>query len=83
VADLLVARDTLKQQLEAQRDVLKSQVERRRLVNMRLQQGTTSQLEWLDVERDAWQAEQAVVQINRQLLATTAQLFKAFGGGDL
>ena len=83
VADLLVARDTLKQQLDAQRDVLKSQVERRRLVNLRLQQGIASQLEWLDAEREVWIAEQSVVQINRQMLATTAQLFKALGGGDL
>ena len=83
VADLLVARDTLKQQLASQQEVLQSQSQRRRLVELRLKQGAVSQLEWLDAERETWQAEQSVALIQRQLLATIAQLFKALGGGDL
>ena len=83
VADLLVARDTLKQQLASQLEVLQSQSQRRRLVELRLKQGAVSQLEWLDAERETWQAEQSVALIQRQLLATIAQLFKALGGGDL
>jgi outer membrane protein TolC len=53
------------------------------LVELRLKQGAVSQLEWLDAERETWQAEQSVALIQRQLLATIAQLFKALGGGDL
>ena len=63
--------------------MLQSQSQRRRLVELRLKQGAVSQLEWLDAERETWQAEQSVALIQRQLLATIAQLFKALGGGDL
>jgi multidrug efflux system outer membrane protein len=82
VADLLVARDTLRQQLKAQESNLSSQRERLRLTQARQRQGAASMLEWLDAERDAYSAEQSVVSTRRQLLGTSAQLYKALGGGD-
>ena len=83
VSDLLVARDTLKQQLASLQDILNAQLERQRLTQSRLEQGSANQLEWLDAQRDTWQAEQALDQVRRQLLGTTAQLYKALGGGEL
>lgn len=83
VSDLLVARDTLRQQLQSQWDILQAQRDRERLTERRLQVGAAPQLEWLDAQRDTWQAEQALDQIRRQLLGTTAQLYKALGGGEL
>mgnify|MGYP006281512969 CR=1 FL=1 len=69
VADLLVARDTLQQQ-------------RLRLTEARYAQGAANQLDLLDAQRDALTAQQSQVQMLRQLLGTTAQLYKALGGGD-
>jgi multidrug efflux system outer membrane protein len=83
VSDLLVARDTLKQQLQSQQDILQAQRDRQRLTELRLRQGAANQLEWLDAQRDTWQAEQALAQTRRQWLGTTAQLYKALGGGEL
>ena len=82
VADLLVARDTLQQQLAAQQAYASSQMERLRLTEARYQAGTASQLDWLDAQRDHFNAQQSVRQVLRQLYGTTAQLYKALGGGD-
>lgn len=82
VADLLAARDTLVEQLKAQDANRKSQDERLRLVDARYKAGISSNLEWLDAQRDSFTAQQSAVQVRRQLLSTTAQLYKALGGGD-
>lgn len=81
VADLLVARDTLQEQLAALQAWSQSQQARLRLTEARHAQGAVSQLELLDAQRDALMAEQAQVQAWRQLLGATAQLYKALGGG--
>jgi multidrug efflux system outer membrane protein len=81
VADLLVARDTLQQQLAALQAWSQSQQARLRLTEARYTQGAVSQLELLDAQRDALTAEQTQVQALRQLLGSTAQLYKALGGG--
>ena len=82
VADLLVARETLQQQLVAQNAYASSQMERLRLTEARYQAGTASQLDWPDAQRDHFNAQQTVRQVLRQLYGTTAQLYKALGGGD-
>ena len=82
VADLLVARDTLQQQLVAQNAFASSQLERLRLTEARYQAGSASQLDWLDAQRDHYNAQQSVRQVQRQLYGTTALLYKALGGGD-
>ena len=81
VADLLVARETLSQQQTALAANLRSQQERLRLVEARLQQGAANQLEWLDAQREALAAAQNLASVQRQLLGSTAQLYKALGGG--
>jgi multidrug efflux system outer membrane protein len=82
VADLLVARDTLQQQLAAQTDWVQSQQQRLRLMALRYAQGAANQFELLDMQRDALNAEQSRIQVVRQWLGTTAQLYKALGGGE-
>ncbi|MHB1180399.1 MAG: efflux transporter outer membrane subunit [Sulfuricella sp.] len=81
VADLLVARDKLAEQLKAQEAAEKSQNERLRLVDARYKAGASSYLEVLDAQRDAFAASQGTVQVRRALLASAAQLYKALGGG--
>jgi len=82
VADLLVARDTLQQQLASQTSWVESQQQRLRVMEVRYQQGAANQFDLLDVQRDVLSAQQSRVQVLRQLLGTTAQLYKALGGGE-
>ena len=82
VADLLAARDTLIDQLKAQDANRKSQDERLRLTDARFKAGIASNLELLDAQRDSFTAQQNAVQVRRQLLSTTAQLYKALGGSE-
>jgi multidrug efflux system outer membrane protein len=82
VADLLVARETFQQQLTALETWSRTQQERLRLTEARYDQGAANQLEVLDAQRDALTAQQTQVQMLRQLLGATAQLYKALGGGD-
>jgi multidrug efflux system outer membrane protein len=82
VADLLVARDTLQQQLESQTSWVQSQQQRLRVMEVRYEQGAADQFDLLDAQRDAMLAQQSRVQVLRQLLGTTAQLYKALGGGE-
>lgn len=82
VADLLVARDTLQQQLESQTSWVKSQQQRLHVMEVRYEQGSANQFDLLDAQRDALAAQQSRVQVLRQLLGTTAQLYKALGGGE-
>lgn len=82
VADLLVARDTLQQQLVSLDAWSRSQQARLRLTEARYANGAANQLEVLDAQRDELNARQLQVQLQRQWLGTTAQLYKALGGGD-
>ncbi|MBF0124848.1 MAG: efflux transporter outer membrane subunit [Magnetococcales bacterium] len=81
VADLLVLRDKLAEQLKAQQAIEQAQSERLRLVEARYQAGVSSYLEVLDAQREAFSAQQSSVQLRRLLLASAAQLYKALGGG--
>jgi len=82
VADLLVARDTLQQQLAAQTNWVQSQEQRLRVMDVRYAQGAANQFDLVDAQRDVLIAQQSRVQVLRQLLGTTAQLYKALGGGE-
>ena len=82
VADLLVARDTLQQQLAAQTHWVQGQQQRLRVVEVRYAQGSANQFDLVDAQRDWLVAEQSRIQVLRQLLGTTAQLYKALGGGE-
>jgi multidrug efflux system outer membrane protein len=81
VADLLVARDSLKRQLAAQEAAERSQSARLRLVDARYQVGIANHLELLDAQRDAYAAQQGTVQVRRQFLSALSRLYAALGGG--
>ena len=82
VADLLVARDTLQQQLASQNNWVNGQQHRLRVMELRYAQGSANQFELVDAQRDWFAAQQSRTQVLRQLLGTTAQLYKALGGGE-
>ena len=82
VADLLVARDTLQQQLASQNNWVNGQQQRLRVMELRYAQGSANQFDLVDAQRDWFAAQQSRTQVLRQLLGTTAQLYKALGGGE-
>lgn len=82
VTDLLVARDTLQQQLASHNNWVHGQQQRLRVMELRYAQGSANQFDLVDTQRDWLAAQQARTQVLRQLLGTTAQLYKALGGGE-
>lgn len=81
VADSLAARHWLAEQVVSQQASLAAQTERARLAELRYQNGAAPYLEVLDAERDRFAAEQALVQIRRELLSSNVNLYVALGGG--
>lgn len=77
VADLLAARDSLTEQLDAARAYAQTQQHRQKLVEARYQAGIVNHLELLDAERDAYAARQSELQIRRAQLTSATQLYKA------
>lgn len=80
VADALAARDQLGEQLNALNATEKYQTERLRLVDTRYRAGVSSYLELLDAQRDAFTAQQSVIQVRSAMLTAAARLYKALGG---
>lgn len=79
VADLLNAREKLAEQLTAQQAAAQAQDQRLSLVNARYQAGIDNYLALLDAQREAFSAQQNTLQVQRALLSTMAQLYKALG----
>jgi len=83
VANALVERQWLGEQVRAQQATLAAQNERARLANLRYRNGAAPYLEVLDAERDRFNVEQALVQTRRALLASGVDLYAALGGASL
>ncbi|WP_232351695.1 efflux transporter outer membrane subunit [Inhella proteolytica] len=81
VADALVARSTLTEQLRAQEAQAAAEAERLRLVELRFANGASSQLELLDAQRASFAAQQAALQVRLASLQAGVGLFRALGGG--
>lgn len=81
VADALVARSTLQDQLRAQEAQAGAATELLRLVQLRFDQGAASSLELLDAQRNSFAAEQAALQVRLAALQSGVQLYKSLGGG--
>ena len=81
VDDALAARNTLDEQLVAQRALLDDSSESYRLAEMRFRNGVDSFLPVLDAQRDLYSAQQAVVSLELLRLQNMATLYKALGGG--
>lgn len=81
VADALVARDTLNEQIDAQRAVQEAQAERLKLASQRYQTGVASSLDLLDAQRELFSAEQSLVQTLLLRLTNAIDLYRSLGGG--
>jgi multidrug efflux system outer membrane protein len=81
VADLLVARERLAEQLTALQAGEKTLSDRQEITEARYRAGIANYLEVLDAQRDLFAAQQGVVQARRAWLTAAAQLYKALGGG--
>lgn len=80
VADLLVARSQLTEQLQAQDANVSAQNQRLMNVVDRYKAGVSDHLELLDAQREHFAAQQSALAVRRQLLATAAGFYKALGG---
>lgn len=83
VADALVARGALDEQVAAQERLRAAQSERLRLAEQRYRNGVASYLEVLDAQRELFDAEQALVQARQLRLTNSVDLYRALGGGLL
>jgi multidrug efflux system outer membrane protein len=81
VADALVARATVDEQIDAQRAVQEAQAERLKLADLRYQNGIASSLEVLDAQRELFSAEQSLVQARLLRLTNAIDLYRSLGGG--
>jgi multidrug efflux system outer membrane protein len=81
VADALVARDTLNEQIDAQRAVQEAQADRLKLASQRYQTGVASSLDLLDAQRELFSAEQSLVQALLLRLTNAVDLYRSLGGG--
>lgn len=79
VADLLNAREKLAEQLAAQQANAQAQGQRLHLIEARYQAGVANHLEVLDAQRESFTAQQNALQVQRTLLTTATQLYKALG----
>ncbi|PUA20512.1 efflux transporter outer membrane subunit [Glaciimonas sp. PCH181] len=81
VADALVARGALDEQLEAQQAFLVAQQERVKLTDLRFKNGIASSNELLDAERDLFSAQQSLIQTRQLRLNNAIDLYRSLGGG--
>jgi multidrug efflux system outer membrane protein len=81
VADALAGRDTLVDELRAQRATAEAESVRFRLSDLRYRNGTASALDLLDAQRSLFAARLAEVQTHLLQLQNRVTLYKALGGG--
>lgn len=82
VADLLVARDQLAEQLKAVEAQERSQQRAADIAQARYRQGVGSFLEVLDAQRQLFAVQQSLIQVRRVMWSAAAQLYKALGGEE-
>ena len=80
-ADLLSARASLAAQLKSATASFNAQEQRLRIAQARHKAGVISYLEVLEGQREVIASQQGIVQLRRSQLESTAQLYKALGGG--
>jgi multidrug efflux system outer membrane protein len=81
VDDALAARETLDEQLAAQRALLEDATGSYELADLRFRNGVDSFLPVLDAQRVLYAAQQNVVDLELMRLQNMATLYKALGGG--
>jgi len=81
VADALVARGTLEDQVAGQEQARDAEAARFELSTMRFKTGVSSELDRLDAQRQLFSAEQALIQARQLRLNNAIDLYRALGGG--
>jgi multidrug efflux system outer membrane protein len=81
VADALVARASLDEQLEAQRARVAAEQRRYELSELRYAKGVDSYLGVLQAQRDLFAAQQILIQSRLSRLTNLVALYRALGGG--
>lgn len=82
VADLLVAREKLAEQMQAVEAQERSQQRAADIAEARYRQGVGSFLEVLDAQRQLFTVRQNLIQLRRAMWSAAAQLYKALGGEE-
>jgi multidrug efflux system outer membrane protein len=81
VSDAIVARDTLNEQIKAQRDLVGAQQERYDLASARYHNGIDSYLTVLLAQQDLYSAQENFIQVSVDRLTNLISLYKSLGGG--
>jgi outer membrane protein, multidrug efflux system len=81
VADALIARTTLVEQIAAQEDFLKAEQERYKLTELRFKNGISSSLDLVDSQRELFSAQQSLIQTRQLRLNNAIDLYRTLGGG--
>lgn len=81
VSDGLAARQTFKEQLQAQRDLVAANQDYYRLAERRYRIGIDSNLTFLDAQRSLFSSQQALIADRLLQLISEVNLYKALGGG--
>jgi outer membrane protein, multidrug efflux system len=81
VADALVAREPLDEQVEALERLREAEERRLELARQRYEAGVAGSLELLDAERSLFEAERSLVLAHQLRLGNAIDLYKALGGG--
>lgn len=82
VADALSARDTLRDQIDAQRKVRDADRDRQRLAERRYARGVAGYLEMLEAQRSLFESEQEYIRLQQRRLVNAVALYKALGGWE-
>lgn len=80
VSDGLAARQTFKEQLQAQRDLVAANQDYYRLAERRYRIGIDSNLTFLDAQRSLFSSQQALIADRLLQLVSEVNLYKALGG---
>ena len=81
VADTLAVRGTVDEQVAAQQSLVNASRETHRLATSLFEQGIDSYLGALDAQRSLFAAQQALVLLRFQKVASDVQLYAVLGGG--
>jgi multidrug efflux system outer membrane protein len=81
VSDAIAARDTLNEQINAQRDLVAAQHERYVLEQARYRNGIDNYLSVLLAQQDLYNAQESLIQVSLDRLTNLISLYKALGGG--
>jgi multidrug efflux system outer membrane protein len=82
VADALVVRSTVNQQIAAQQSLVEAVAETYRLSHARYTKGMDSYLSVLDAQRSLYAAQQGMIALHLARLINLVTLYKALGGGE-